>query len=212
MKNFEEMNRRMVEKLIAEGVLKSNNVINAFLSVKRHLFVPKTYIEEAYVDTPLPTANGQTISAPHMVAYMTELLKPMKNEKILEIGAGSGYQAAILSKLAKFVYTIEIDKQLCEFAKYNLKMANISNVKVIWGNGTEGYVNKMPYDKIIVTCSTPQIYDAWIQQLKNNGKLIAPVGTTICQILTEIEKDENGKIKKKEHIPCVFVPIRVVER
>ena len=198
----------LVERLRNEGYLKNKEIINAFLSTPRHEFVTPSHIDEAYNDYPLPLFGGQTISAPHMVAFMTELLEPKKTDKVLEIGSGSGYQAAILAKLVKFVYTIEVDQQLARFAERNLSKTGIKNVKVICGDGSKGYEKEAPYDKIIVTCASPEIFKAWKLQIKENGKIIVPVEKGVYQILTEVIKIGKNDFKVIEHTPCVFVPLR----
>lgn len=197
----------LVRYLKGRGFLRSRRVIRAFKDVPRELFVPEERRKYAYDDSPLPIGGGQTISAPHMVAVMTELLKPRKRDKVLEIGAGSGYQAAILAKLVKKVYTVEFDDELASFAEGNLKKAGIKNVEVIAGDGSLGYSEAAPYKKIIVTCGTPEIPEPLIEQLDDGGRLIAPVGGSWLQTLTMLRK-KRGKIEKSEHGGCVFVMLR----
>jgi protein-L-isoaspartate(D-aspartate) O-methyltransferase len=197
----------LIQNLIQEGYLKTEKVIRAFRDVSREEFVLETDKAFAYADYPLNIGFGQTISAPHMVAIMTELLDPKKTDKVLEIGAGSGYQAAILSKLVKKIYTVELDIGLVEFSKKNLDRVKYKNVEVIYGDGSKGYPEKKPYDKILVTCATPEIFQAWINQLKINGILLAPVGSGSYQTLTMITKKAE-KLEKKNYGGCVFVPLR----
>ncbi|MEM5871787.1 MAG: protein-L-isoaspartate(D-aspartate) O-methyltransferase [Candidatus Aenigmatarchaeota archaeon] len=204
---FREKREYMVSDLIANGYLKTEKIIKVFLKVPRHFFVQEHQIPYAYADYPLPIPGGQTISAPHMVAMMTELLEPKRSDKILEIGAGSGYQAAILAKLVRKVYTIEVNENLVEFAKNNLAKANIKNVEVIHADGSLGYPDKKPYDKIIVTCATPEIFDSWISQLKSNGIVLAPVGGGFYQELIRLKKTHKGMIKENYGL-CAFVPLR----
>jgi protein-L-isoaspartate(D-aspartate) O-methyltransferase len=205
--DFAEKREHMVTALIANGYLKTEKIIRVFLQTSRHFFVGEGERGFAYADYPMPIPGGQTISAPHMVACMTELLEPKASDKVLEIGAGSGYQAAILSKLVKKIYTIEIDENLADFARQNLEKAKITNVEVIAGDGSKGYEVAKPYDKVIVTCATPEIFDAWLKQLKTDGILLAPVGEGFFQELTRIKKTRKG-LEKAALGGCAFVPLR----
>lgn len=200
-------NSELVEYLINYGYLKTKRIINAFRNIDRKIFVPKEYEDYAYYDQPLPIGFGQTISAPHMVAIMTELLEPKCMDKVLEIGSGSGYQASILSKLVKIVYTIELESGLIEIAKRNFKKANINNVKLIHGDGSNGYQKMAPYDKIIVTCASQSIPKPLIKQLKDNGIILIPVGGHFHQELIKGKKIENN-LQTKSYGGCVFVPLR----
>jgi len=199
--------KELIQSLMRSGYLRSPDVVKAFIEIPREEFVPPNYRDYAYADQPLPIGQGQTISAPHMVAIMTELLEPNAKDNVLEIGAGSGYQAAILSKLVKKVYAIELEPKLVSFARANLRRAGIKNVEVMPGDGSRGYPEKKPYDKIIVTCATPKVFDSWTSQLKTGGILLAPVGGGFHQELVKIEKTERG-LEKKNHGGCVFVPLR----
>ena len=205
----EEKKEQLISHLKSEGYLKTQKVIEAFRRIRRENFLPKELEASAYSDHPLPIGYGQTISAPHMVAIMTELLEPKKTDKILEIGAGSGYQAAILSPLARKIYTIEFYPELASLAKRNLSRTRIRNVEVIPGDGSKGYLQKAPYDKIIVTCSIPmETFNLLAKQLKEEGIIVAPVGPAYgIQTLTTGRK-VKGSLKKKEYFPCVFVPLR----
>jgi len=202
---------RLIKSLMDQGYLRTKRVISVFEKIPREEFVLENDKEIAYVDYPLSILAGQTISAPHMVAIMTELLETKKTDKVLEIGAGSGYQAAILSKLVKKVYSVEVDPELVEFARENLERARIKNVKVILGEGSKGYEKNKPYDKIIVTCATPEIFDSWISQLKMNGILLAPVGGGFYQELMQIKKTNKG-LEKKNYGGCAFVPLFFIRR
>jgi protein-L-isoaspartate(D-aspartate) O-methyltransferase len=204
---FYEKREYMVSELIANGYLKSERIIKVFLETPRHFFLMDEHRGFAYADYPVSIPSGQTISAPHMVATMTELLDPQKKDNILEIGAGSGYQAAILAKLVKKVYTVEVDPDLVRFAKENLQKAGIKNAEVMQGDGALGYPKKKPYDKIIVTCATPEIFDAWIKQLKKSGLLVAPVGSGFYQELVSIRKAKKG-LEQSSYGLCAFVPLR----
>lgn len=215
--NFKKLREELIEELVREGVINSEKVKRAMLKVPRELFVRSKYRNFAYADTPLPIGCGQTISAPHMVALMTEALDPEVGDKVLEIGTGSGYQAAVLAEIVApenstikgHVWTIEIVKELVDFAKENLKKAGYADrVTVIHGDGSLGYVPAAPYDKIIVTAAAPTIPTPLLEQLKNGGKLVIPVGDLYIQKLLIVEKKENGKIKINESVPCVFVPLK----
>lgn len=204
---FKKERETMVVELVKQGYLKDPKIIKVFMEVPRDLFVREQDVNFAYADYPLPILAGQTISAPHMCSIMTTLLETKPKDKVLEIGAGSGYQAAILSKLVKKIYSIEVDPELVTFAKENLKKAKIKNVEVIMGDGSKGYEKKKPYDKIIVTCATPEIFDSWTSQLKMNGILLAPVGGGFYQELIKIRKTRKG-LEKTNHGGCAFVPLR----
>ncbi len=179
--------------------------------VPRELFVPPHMRKYAYLDTPLPIGYGQTISAPHMVALMTELLDVEVGDKVLEIGTGSGYQAAVLAELvgdAGHVYTVEIVKELVEFSRENLRRAGyMDRVTVIHGDGSLGYEAASPYDKIVVTAAAPDIPKPLIDQLKPSGRLVIPVGDIYLQYLTVVRKGVDNKIDVERGIPCVFVPL-----
>ena len=204
----EEKNAELVKKLKREGRIKSKEVERAFLEVDRGLFVPRFQKNYAYIDTPLQIGEGQTISAPHMVAIMCEGLYIKAGQKILEIGAGSGYHAAIVSKIIGkngHVFTVERYPSLAEKAKKNLENAGITNVTIEIGDGSEGLERYAPYDRIYVTCAAPDVPPPLIDQLKDSGKLMIPVGKMICE-LQLITKNKN-KISKKDLGGCAFVPL-----
>jgi protein-L-isoaspartate(D-aspartate) O-methyltransferase len=205
---FEDQRERLVEKLKIEGHIKTKAVEKAFLETPRELFVPEKLKGYAYVDTPLEIGNGQTISAPHMVAIMCEALDLKKGQKILEIGAGSGYHAAIVSKLIGdkgHVYTIERFPSLADNAKKNLEKVGIKNVTVEVGDGSEGLTKYAPYDSIYVTCAAPCIPRPLVEQLKDPGKLLIPVGQFISKL--ELLEKKNKKIIEKDLGGCAFVPL-----
>ena len=196
MDEFKEKRERLIERLRHELEL-SDKVVEAMKKVPRHLFIPPAYRSEAYVDTPLPIGKGQTISAPHMVAIMCELLDLKKGDKVLEVGAGCGYHAAVVAEIVGRegkVIAIERIPELAETAKRNLEALGYDNVKVVVGDGSKGYEKEAPYDKIYVTASAPKIPEPLIEQLKVGGKLVIPVGD-FTQHLYVVEKDEKGKIK-----------------
>jgi len=194
----------MINELRKQGI--SERVLDAMRRVPRHLFVPEKERKNAYVDHPLPIGCGQTISAPHMVAIMCDLLDIQDGMKILEIGAGSGYHAAVMGLLAGsgHVYAVERIKTLVEFAKDNLKKAGITNVSVIWGDGSLGLPDHAPYDRISVACAAPEILKSLTDQLKTGGKLVIPVGRYYQQLylVTKV----NG-LKKEAKGGVVFVPL-----
>ncbi len=205
---FVKARKRMVEEqIIARGV-KDKRVLLAMGTVPRHLFVPQNMRNHSYQDTPLPIGSGQTISQPYIVALMTELLSLKEGDKVLEIGAGSGYQAAILSLLVKEVHTIEIKKELAERAEKILYELGYSNVTVYIRDGYMGLPEESPFDAIIVTAAAPEIPPALIEQLKPGGRMVIPLGKpSHTQSLTLLTKEASGKIKKEELAPVLFVPL-----
>jgi len=200
-------NADLVEYLSAYGYLRSKNVIEAMRAVDRIFFVSEDMEEYAYEDTPLRIAGSQTISAPHMVAMMCEAAELGENQRVLEIGAGSGYSACIISKITKAkVISVERIKELADFAKKNLEKAACKNVLVLLGDGTLGYAEEAPYDRIIVTAGAPAAPQPLIDQLKEGGKLIIPIGSRYSQDLMRITK--KGKSTQEENLGgCVFVPL-----
>lgn len=201
---------RLVEKLEREGIIKSEKVKRAFLRVPRYKFVPERYKAYAHVDEPLPIPAGQTISAPHMVAIMLELAELEEGMNVLEVGTGSGWNAALIYELVKRdVYTIERIPELAEFARRNLERAGYNRVHVIVGDGTKGFPPKAPYDRIIVTAGAPKVPEPLIEQLKVGGKILIPVGSYhLWQELLEVIKiSEDNKVKIKNHGGVAFVPL-----
>ena len=196
----------MVENQLERRGIQDGGVLRVMRETPRHLFVPKNLEGAAYEDGPLPIGEGQTISQPYIVALMTELLELNGNEKILEIGTGSGYQAAILSPLVKEVYSIEIVKSLAQNADKKLKEMQYHNVMVKWGDGYKGWVEHAPFDAIIVTAAPDKVPQALIDQMKIGGRLVLPVGTYF-QKLKVVTKTRDGKIGKKNIIPVRFVPM-----
>lgn len=198
--------RRMVETQIAARGVMDPRVLAAMENVPRHLFIPPPYDRDAYVDSPLPIGGGQTISQPYIVAAMTELLRPRPVDKVLEIGAGSGYQAAILSRIVHQVISIERLSAIAELAKKNLSSIGIRNVKVVTGDGSLGYPEEAPYDGIIITAATPEIPGPLIDQMTEGGRLVAPVGGRDLQELIVLEKHDST-ITKKSYGGVRFVPL-----
>lgn len=205
---FELERERLVNNLIREGYIKSDEVKKAFLKVPREVFVPDHLKMRAYIDTPLEIGKGQTISAPHMVAIMCEELDVKKGQKILEIGAGFGYHAAIVSHLTGekgHIYTIERFEKLAKRAQENLRKTGITNVTVAVGDGSEGFEKNKPYDRIYVTCAAPGVPQPLINQLKDSGKILIPVGKMFCELKLIEKKGED--ILSKDLGGCVFVPL-----
>ncbi|MEM1557069.1 MAG: protein-L-isoaspartate(D-aspartate) O-methyltransferase [Thermoproteota archaeon] len=214
-----EKRKRLVEQLVEEGVIKSEKVKNAMLRVPRHEFVWPDQLKHAYDDTPLPLGKtNQTISAPHMVALMNELLDVQVGDKILEVGTGGGYHAATLAiltcpnldSLRPLVFTIEINRELVEFARKNLSKLGFDRVvKVIEGDGSKGYWEEAPYDCISVTAAAPKIPQPLVEQLKPNGRMVIPVQSEFFeQNLFLVRKDEKGRISTVNMGPVIFVPLR----
>ena len=208
MDEYYERRRRMVEKLREELNI-SDKVAEAMLKVPRHLFVPPEYRREAYNDYPLPIGYDQTISAPHMVAIMCELLELDEGMKVLEIGTGSGYHAAVVAEIVGKkgkVITVERIPELAKRAEEVLRSLGYDNVIVIVGDGSEGYKEEAPYDRIYVTATAPDIPPPLVEQLKEGGKMVIPVGN-FNQYLYLIEKKRGGKIEKRNMGPVRFVPL-----
>lgn len=183
-------------------------VRQAMLDTPRHLFVPAESQVLAYENRPLPIGQGQTISQPYIVALMTELLAPKATDVILEVGTGSGYQAAVLARLVKQVYSIETVAELARTAATRLEAAGIANVHVMSGDGSEGWPEQAPFDGIIVTAAAPHVPPALTGQLKPGGRLVIPIGQPHdVQELVVISKDARGRISRRMVLPVAFVPL-----
>lgn len=202
---FAPNRERMVQEQVEHRGITDMRVLDAMRKVKRHLFLPAGLRNAAYEDRPLPIGMGQTISQPYIVALMTELLRLKGSEKVLEIGTGSGYQAAILAELAKEVYTIDILEPLARNAEKLLKELGYTNIYVSHGDGFLGWPEFSPFDAIIVTCAPEEIPAPLIEQLAEGGRLVIPVGR-LWQELKLVEK-KNGKMITKNIIPVRFVPM-----
>jgi protein-L-isoaspartate(D-aspartate) O-methyltransferase len=205
-KRFEDQRNEMVETQLIPRGISGRNVLQAMSKVPRHLFVPPDERKYAYEDCALPIGEGQTISQPYMVAVMTELLGLVGGEKVLEIGTGSGYQAAVLSELAAEVHSIERIRPLAERAEKLLKSLGYKNVSVKIDDGGGGLPEEAPFDGIIVTAGCPSIPKPLIDQLADGGRLVIPVGNRFQQVLTVATK-EGETIKIQEKLGCVFVPL-----
>ncbi|PIV89400.1 MAG: protein-L-isoaspartate O-methyltransferase [Hydrogenophilales bacterium CG17_big_fil_post_rev_8_21_14_2_50_63_12] len=186
----------------------SARVLDAFAEVPRHAFLPDALRLAAYANRPLPIGHQQTISQPYIVALMTDLLDPEADGRVLEIGTGSGYQAAVLSKLVKQVYTLEVVAALAEQASERLRRLGYGNVEVRQGDGHAGWPEHAPYDGIIVTAAAPEVPPVLIEQLKPGGRLLIPVGNRYSgQELLLIEKDRHGRLRQESVLPVIFVPL-----
>jgi len=216
----EQLRRMLVEELIREGYVKSEKVARALLAVPRELFVPEPYRDLAYEDRPLPIGHGQTISAPSIVGYMIELLDPNIGMRVLEVGAGSGYAAAVLAEIVApsgaprdkwgHVYAVEIVEELVERARRNLERAGYADrVTVVVGDGSRGLPDHAPYDRILVSAAAPFIPKPLVNQLRTPGRMVLPVGDYFGQWLYIVTKNERGEVSIWRDIEVLFVPLRV---
>lgn len=207
-KQRKEERHQMVEKDIISRGITDSAIIAAMRHVPRHFFVPKNYQQYAYDDRPLPIGYKQTISQPYIVAYMTEILNIEPGDKVLEIGTGSGYQAAILSELTPDVYTIEIVKPLGDQAIRRFDILGYNTIQTKIGDGYQGWSEHAPFDAIILTAAPEKIPQPLIDQLAHKGVLVAPIGDIMkTQILTRITKTKDGKINRERMLPVRFVPM-----
>jgi protein-L-isoaspartate(D-aspartate) O-methyltransferase len=210
MESFEEQRARLVESLKRRGYISTISVEAAMLRVPREEFLPESIRDDAYVDTPLPIGDRQTVSAPHMVAIMVEHLDLRPGMKVLEIGAGSGYHAAVCAEIVGqegHIYTVERISSLSSFAEANLKKTGYASVvTVIFGDGTKGLPEHAPYDRIFVAAGAPYIPPPLTEQIAEGGRLLVPVGGRFYQDLIRIEK-RGAELKKESLGGCVFVPL-----
>jgi len=204
-KDFASERHQMVEEQIRRRGIESPEVLAAMDQVPRHLFVPEAVRDQAYEDHPLPIGEGQTITQPYVVAVMTSLLELNRGDTVLEIGTGSGYQAAVLSRLAKAVYTIEIREPLGRHASETLKRLGYDNVHVRIGDGYQGWPEAAPFDGIVVTAAPDRIPQPLLDQLKIGGRMVIPVGKFFQDLLV-LTKTEKG-IERRTVIPVRFVPM-----
>lgn len=205
--DFLEEQKRMVVYQLQGGGISDRRVLEAFTSIPRHLFVPMEYRKFAYEDHPLRIGFEQTISQPYIVAYMTQSLALTGAERVLEVGTGSGYQAAILSALAAEVHTVELIPALAERAKETLDGLGITNVHVHVGDGSQGWDASAPYDAIMVTAAGPRVPKSLLQQLADGGRMILPVGEAGAQVL-ELWQREGDSFFTETLLPVAFVPLR----
>jgi len=204
---FREERERMVKEQIKARGIVDPRLLSAIGKVPRHLFVPPEYRDSAYEDRPLPIGYGQTISQPYIVALMTYHLQLKPTDRVLEIGTGSGYQAAVLAELVKEVYTIEIIPELAREASERLKELGYENVHVKCGDGFFGWPEHAPFDAIIITCAAPEVPSRLVDQLREGGRMILPLGADpFYQTLTLITK-RDGKLEKRRITGVVFVPM-----
>jgi len=204
--DFDSLREDMVKNQLLKRGIKNKKVIEAFLNVPRHLFIPEEFRKSAYLDSPVSIGEGQTISQPYIVALMTELLEIKDNDKILEVGTGSGYQSAILSYMGAKVYSIERIEKLAKRAKEVLDSLGYKvNIKI--GDGTLGWEEEALFDKIIVTAASPTISPHWKSQLKIFGRIVLPLGEGFYQDLVVVDKISESEFNQKSICGCVFVPL-----
>jgi protein-L-isoaspartate(D-aspartate) O-methyltransferase len=198
---------RMVEQQIRRRGVRNPRVLAAMGRVPRERFVPGNLRRCAYGDHPLAIGEGQTISQPYMVALMTELLDPCDTDRVLEVGTGSGYQTAILAELAAEVFTVERIPRLAEEARRRLEALGVENVRFRCGDGTAGWPEEAPFDRIIVTAAAPRLVEPLLDQLAPGGRLVIPVGGRYFQTLQLVEKDRDGTVRTRDEGGCVFVKL-----
>jgi len=204
--NFDALREFMVRNQLIPRGIRDERVLRAMKKVPRHLFVPEPVRYQAYDDSALSIGEGQTISQPYMVAVMTELLELQGGEKVLEVGTGSGYQAAVLAELVKEVYTIERIELLAQRVEEQFQSLGYAHLHVKKGDGTLGWPEQAPFDRILITAGTPGIPEPLREQLADEGILIAPVGDRFSQQLLRLKKSK-GLFSEEYHTPCVFVPL-----
>ncbi|HRI12505.1 MAG TPA: protein-L-isoaspartate(D-aspartate) O-methyltransferase [Verrucomicrobiota bacterium] len=204
--DFSDARHRMVSEQLVERGITNRRVLHVMRSVPRHEFVPTARRKQAYEDHALPIGYGQTISQPYVVAFMTQALNLHTNDVVLEVGTGSGYQAAVLAGLVKQVYTIEIVEPLARRAEADLKRLAITNVQVRAGDGYQGWPSAAPFDAIIVTCAPDHIPQPLVTQLKDGGRMIIPVGPANDQSLYLLRK-EGEHVRQQAVLPVRFVPM-----
>ena len=202
---YQSQRARMIDLLRSRGI-RDERVLKAMSEIPRHLFVPEALAAKAYGDHALPIGEMQTISQPYMVARMTELLEVNKDSTVLEIGAGSGYQTAVLSAVAGRVFSIERISELARMAQSNIRKLGCYNATVKWFDGTIGWSDHAPYDGILVAAGGPEIPEPLVQQLAIGGRLVIPVGETEQQSLVRVIRTETG-IEREDHGACVFVKL-----
>ena len=204
--DFEAQRQRMVERQLKPRGIKDERVLAAMAKVPREEFIPADARTDAYEDGPLPIGYDQTISQPYIVAFMTEQLRPKSSDRVLEIGSGSGYQAAILAELVADVYTIEIIEPLAKTAEATLQRLAYKNVHIKVGDGYKGWPEEAPFDAVIVTCAPEKVPQSLVDQLKDGGRMVIPVGERFAQQLYLLEK-KNGQLKESATLPVRFVPM-----
>ncbi len=207
--NYTAERAEMVMRQIADRGVRDERVLSAMRKVPRHEFVPDSEKRHAYRDSPLPIGAGQTISQPYIVALMTELVRPEKSHRVLEVGTGSGYQAAVLAEIVEHVYSVEIEVDLAQRASAVLRTLGYENVTVRTGDGYAGWEEHAPFDIIVVTAAPDHIPQPLLEQLEPGGRMVVPVGPIYAtQELRVLEKDAEGKVVTKNVAPVRFVPLR----
>lgn len=205
--DFERLREEMVSEQILKRGITDEKILEAFRNIPRHLFVPENQRNFAYQDHPLPIGEGQTISQPYIVALMSWLLELQPFQKVLEIGTGSGYQTAILAYLGAEVYSVERIAILAEKAQRLLGQLGFKNIKIKIGDGTLGWKEYSPYDRIIVTAASPSILESWKKQLKVGGKIVLPLDEGGYQKLVVVDKVSDTEFKERKICDCIFVPL-----
>jgi protein-L-isoaspartate(D-aspartate) O-methyltransferase len=206
--DFAREREQMVRLQIERRGVKDAAALRAMREVPRHLYVPGEVRAQAYEDHPLRIGRDATISQPYIVALMTELLRVERRHRVLEIGTGSGYQAAVLARLASHVYSVELVPELAAQARQTLEDQSVRNVTVRQGDGYQGWAEHAPYDRIMVTAAPPEIPEALLKQLAPGGRLVAPVGRGFDQELVLVEKSADGRLTRSKHGAVIFVPLR----
>jgi len=206
MKTYQDSQNNMIESQLISRGIKDQNVLNALRKIPRHKFVPKAHVSESYADAPQPIGFGQTISQPYIVALMLEKLQLSGSEKVLEVGSGSGYVAALLAELSQEVYAIEVKSKLASVARKHLDALGYKKINLIKGDGSVGYKPGAPYDRIIVSAAAPIIPDQLIAQLSIQGIMVIPVGGSLVQTLIVGQKTAKG-FKTTNVCECSFVPL-----
>jgi protein-L-isoaspartate(D-aspartate) O-methyltransferase len=206
MESYQRLRDLMVDTQLLPRGIKDERVLTAMRTVHRHIFMPEDIMSAAYEDRAVPIGEEQTISQPYMVAIMTELLELKGDEKVLEIGTGSGYQAAILGELAGEVYTVERIPALAERARQTLESLGYKNIHVTDADGTLGLAREAPFDRIIITAAAPEIPQPLVDQLSEGGIIVVPVGERFSQTLLKVRK-VGGGLRKESHTGCMFVPL-----
>jgi len=206
-KNLEYLRKKMVQEQLLRRDIKDKKVLDVFDKVPRHRFVDPDMQREAYKDFPLSIGKDQTISQPYMVALMVQLLDIAKSDKVLEVGTGSGYETAIIAELGSSVFSIERIEEQASNARLLLEKLGYKNIHIKKGDGTLGWEEFAPFEKIVVTAASPQVPEPLLDQLKEGGKLVIPIGPRFSQRLLVLEKSREGRISEKDICGCVFVPL-----
>jgi len=211
MSKFEEENKALVESLAALGVLRTKRIINAFLEISRHWFVPERHIDHAYIDIALPTMKGQTISQPYTVATMLEALSPDIKDNVLDIGSGTGWTTCLLAKIVGKngkVTGIELEPRLVEFSKNNIVKTNLSNIELVCGDGKKGYPKNSPYDCILINAACDSVPELVIDQAKLGGRIVAPINSDNHQEMALFQKIDNGELTRTNLGNYIFVELK----